>query len=686
MAKKKVTAAEKAGDKVRVAADWIKQKRKKLDSWQVPDTVHYDELKVEGELDLDKSLDFLEKLLVWLAENVKSGAKLSGKTLLWMMEYLTRAIGVVTVDNAVLRKFEKVIADSKLNPKPKSGAGKAWKTIKKFSKNNPWIMSYVMYYMLSAGIIFGGVKGVQAIADKDTDDSKNKVVLVQEEDEAGDADAAEFQPIEEIEDQGQPEDIGVDEVSYVDVQQSVEHVNVVFGAQSVDPNLSTNKYAKAALEQYWPEIAVGLTELETYNAKSKRHDREARETNGLGCTYHYYYNDAGELVRYENRLGWGVEWSRDKNYEQCRRHLLYETLPSLKFAVRGKQNIGAQQEVALVLAGYQRPSDMAGIAQRISNAKTVQQMADAFAYYPGPQKWRDGTLRRRWICAAYAVGAISAQDLLHMDRDAFSTVNINNVYRNGHFLLGPQTVSYVLSRTRSTGDVKDFLDDFETGRDILSRISSVSGQATFALYTDEEQQAEMQVIEASMKLMNDGDKEFRNGQYAKAAALYKKAIEADKDNMQAYSSLAFAYKKLGDLHKSISYYEMSAQAVKDGNARMNANKHLLLDREIKASSYYNAGTAREEIAKLYEAQGDKTKAIKNYDLALKNYKTALDNAEMDGLDQARKDVYSAAINRVQKKIATMKMVAMNTGVKKIRQENARKDLLLYGTEHKGNVG
>ena len=125
MAKKKITAAQKAGDKVRGVADWVKQKRKKLDNWQVPDTAHYDELVVDKKLDL-------EKLLVWLAENVQSGAKLSGKTLLWMMEYLTRAIGVVAVDNAVLRKLEKVIADSKLNPKPKSGAGKAWKTIKKF--------------------------------------------------------------------------------------------------------------------------------------------------------------------------------------------------------------------------------------------------------------------------------------------------------------------------------------------------------------------------------------------------------------------------------------------------------------------------------------------------------------------------------------------------------------------------
>jgi hypothetical protein len=41
-------------------------------------------------------------------------------------------------------------------------------------------------------------------------------------------------------------------------------------------------------------------------------------------------------------------------------------------------------------------------------------------------------------------------------------------------------------------------------------------------------------------------------------------------------------------------------------------------------------------------------------------------------------MYQQAINRVQKKISTMKGLAMNRGVQILRKQNARKDLLLYG--------
>ena len=51
---------------------------------------------------------------------------------------------------------------------------------------------------------------------------------------------------------------------------------------------------------------------------------------------------------------------------------------------------------------------------------------------------------------------------------------------------------------------------------------------------------------------------------------------------------------------------------------------------------------------------------------------------MAELSKVRKDMYQQAISRVQKKIAAMKGVAMNRGVKILRKQNARKDLLLYG--------
>ena len=673
MAKKKGTTAGKLGDKSRVAADWLKQKRDGITKWEVPDTAHYDEIIKDKKIDLDK-------LGTWLVENAEFGAKLSGISLLWMLEYLVRTLNVLVVDNRVLRGMEGKFAAVKEKKPGKSKWSKLWRKIQKISKNNPWFMSYVLYYLMLAGITVGGVTGVQAITDKDEDKAKQKIEAIEVDNEQIVQPREEEQVQEDVEeDQAVPEKARIQSSDFIQVHQSVEHINVTFDARVVDPNLPKPKYVEAALETYWPEIAVGLTELETYRETSVRHGRESRETNGLGNTWHYYYDAGGELHQYPNKLGETKRWSKDKNYNQCQRHLLFETLPKLREVSRGKSNIGAQQAVALVLVGYQRTADMQGIANRISSATTVQQVADAFSYYQGASQWREGTLKRRWICAAYAVGAISAHDLLSMDRDAFSVVNINSVYRNGHFLLGDQTVRYVLGRTRSsTESVGNFLGGFASGREILAEITDVSGLPGFSMYTDEQQQQQMRIVEASMKLMNDGDAAFKKGRYADAASLYKQAIDADPDNMQAYSSLAFAYKKLGDKHKSVSYYKMSAQAVVDGNARMNSNKSLLLDRDIKASSYYNAGTAREEIGKIYEEQGKRAEAIKGYEKALQNYKTALENAEMAELSKVRKDQYQQAISRVQKKIAAMKGVAMNRGVKILRKQNARKDLLLYG--------
>ena len=122
---------------------------------------------------------------------------------------------------------------------------------------------------------------------------------------------------------------------------------------------------------------------------------------------------------------------------------------------------------------------------------------------------------------------------------------------------------------------------------------------------------------------------------------------------------------------------------------MNANKTLLLDRDVKAASYYNAGAAREEMAKIYKNKGNQTEAKRNYELAIRNYKTALENVEMGGLGAKRKQSYQDAINRATRELNAMggrsKRQALNNGTKKMRQQNARADLLLYGETYKGNM-
>jgi hypothetical protein len=133
----------------------------------------------------------------------------------------------------------------------------------------------------------------------------------------------------------------------------------------------------------------------------------------------------------------------------------------------------ASVQIALIMAGYQRPADMQYIAEKISKAKNNQEIADAFLVYRGAEKWKDGTLRRRWWCAAYAIGVISTEDFLNLSRDAFSFININRVMQNGHFITSDDVVKYALTvaKTGHKSTVKGFLNSFEEGRQILKSVS-----------------------------------------------------------------------------------------------------------------------------------------------------------------------------------------------------------------------
>lgn len=656
--KNKTTRVQRMGNGPRFVADKFKSGRQVVAKWQVPDTAHINELLVDGKLDL-------KKLGVWIKENAQVGAKVSGVGLLWIMEYLTRLLNVVLVDNVALRAMERGIGNKKTRVAGQGKGSKVYAGLSNAIKKNPAVASYVVYYAMMVSVLIGGRALVQE-NDKDEPDA----------------------PKQEVKIEDKKEDVATETISTVD---SVDLIESTADLQTISPEDA--QFAKQALAEYWPEIAVGLTELETYRASPKRHGSESRETNGLGCTWTYTYDSAGRLHRKANALGQTKTRDKAGNYEQCKRHLLYETLPALKQATLNKQNIGAQQAVALVMAGYQRPADMKEIARRISNAQTVQQLADAFSYYPGAETWREGTLKRRWWCAAYAIGVISAEDFLGLPRDAFSKININNVYRNGHFLFGAETIEYALNRARmgEKSSVRKFLSDFDEGKNILAQVGAGQAERTSLDLAVEQQTAQDVQIEGSMKKLNDADKAFAAGKYQQAVDLYLAAIETDADNMEAYSSLALAYKKLGDENKSIKYYEKCVQAVKDGNARMNANKALLLDRDVKASSYYNAGLAREEMGKIYQGQGNVALARRNYDLAAKNYKTALENAQMDDLGDARKQTYQKAINRVQQQMQSLpqsggkKKTAFNSGVQQLRQKNAKRDIFLYGKEFDGNL-
>ena len=577
-------------------------------------------------------------------KQAKQGVKGIGIGLTGTAQFLFWALKYGLLDNHLTRKLEKLFA--KMKKTDKNGKKQLWR---EFAKKNPNLVGHITYYLATCIMTLATVAGVDlSKEDSVIKETINEWSMDSEEDEA-------------------KEDV----VYVIDGNIKIKDINnTVPHLRAVSTNQSKSQFVKQAVQEYWDEIAVALTELETYRATPKLHSGEARYTNGLGLTWYYWYDDNGKLHQRANKKSNTPTLSKKQVYEQVRRHLIYETLPVLYEAIKPYNNITPQMQIALIMAGYQRPADMKNIVKKLAVAKNAQQVADAFADVSNvPTKWRDGTLVRRYTCALYAIGAISAEQMLDWARDSFSMINVNTVYKNGHFVITQQNVEYLLGRSRkNTNTVREFLGDFSTGRDIVAEIKKSDKRFKF----DEKQQESSS--EKSMVLVNKADKKFKKGKYADAEKLYVEALSVNPDNMEAYSSLALVYKMLGDENKSEEFYEKCIETVVKCNDHMNANKSMLLDRRVKAMTYYNAGLARYEMGRMAQESGNIAKAKEQYQLAQKNFKTAKNNAEMIGLDPEVVDIYEKAIQDANKSIDSLKKLAFNVSAAKVKNSSVMGDL------------
>ena len=565
----------------------------------------------------------------------KKGVRAAGVSVTGLGQFLFWAAKYLTLDNHLTRQLEKLFTNKK-------GSKKKIK--------HPNLVGHIVYYIMVAATVAG--------VDLSRDESVIKETVKEW--------------IADLTDDDDDDRDGktIDIIS-VDVKSSVKDINnTVPHLKAISTNQTKSQFVNQAIEEYWDEIAVALTELETYRAKPKLHSGEKRYTNGLGCTWQYWYNDSGVLVRSKNLANNTKTLSKDKNYEQARRHLIYETLPALYDAIKPYNNITPQMQIALLMAGYQRPADMKYIAKKLADAKTVQQVADAFADVSNvPSKWRDGTRVRRYTCALYAIGAISAEQMLDWTRDSFSMINVNTIYRNGHFVISQQNVGFLLGRSRSnTNTVREFLQDFSTGQAIVADIKTSDNKFKFDEKTKDSD------AEKSMALVNKADKKFKRGNYKDAEKLYVEALALNPDNMEAYSSLALTYKMLGDEKKSEEFYQKCIDTVVKCNEYMNSNKSMLLDRRVKAMTYYNAGLARQEMGRIAQESGDASAAKEQYQLAQKNFKTAKDNAEMIDLDSDIIDIYQSAIENTKKLIDALKKMSFNASATKVKNKSDIMDL------------
>ncbi len=589
-------------------------------------------------------------------KQVKQGVKGVGIGLSGIAQFLFWALKYGLLDNHLTRKLEKEFGKIKTTKKTSDGKSKNSK-FKAFIKKNPNLAGHISYYLATCIMTLATIAGV----DLSKEDSVIKETVKEWTTDFKSWASDLFEGDKENDD-------GVYEISgdskIKDINNTVPHL------RAVSTNQSQSQFVKQAVQEYWDEIAVALTELETYRAAPKLHSGETRYTNGLGLTWYYWYDNNGKLHQRANKKSNTLTLNKNQVYEQVRMHLMYETLPALYEAIKPYDNITPQMQIALLMVGYQRPADMKSIAKKLAVATTVQQVADAFADVSNvPSKWRDGTRVRRYTCALYAIGAISAEQMLDWTRDSFSMINVNTVYKNGHFVITQQNVEYLLGRSRKgTNTVREFLSNFDTGRDIVAEIKKSDKQFKF-----DEKQSESS-SEKSMALVNKADKKFKKGKYEDAEKLYVEALSLNPDNMEAYSSLALTYKMLGDKNNSEEYYTKCIKTVVKCNDHMNANKSMLLDRRVKAMTYYNAGLARYEMGIMAQESGNIAKAKEQYQLAQKNFKTAKDNAEMIGLDSEVVDLYKKAIQDAEKSIDSLKKLAFKASAAKVKKKSSINDL------------
>ena len=652
MAYRKVTTAEKVGRVPLAMADAIENVRNNLKKVKVSDNVHLKNIK---------NWNFGD-YLKWTAESSGQLLKLSGVATLWLTERLTRATNKIFIDNSLVRELEEIAEDSARKAEEhiddETGKKIGETRLSRFVKKYPWVMGYLTYWSMLVASFGGAVAIGEAVLVDDKDAQKKEIV---KEKRSGlvieDADGAEIDASKSIE-------LNPQASNFIEQCIALENITCI-------PIIYAETYRAEPVVQKFENVwthGFGMTWSRNKNGRMTIRDyADTKANRSKGLTPHKPSKSLG----------------MDQDIADSQQFLIDHVYPSIKQHM--KRPITENEFYGICVAGYQLPGHIDEICKNLNNAKTPQQIADAFIT-PNYEKY-GGTPKRRWVCGLLAAGYITMQDILDAEIDNFYGANLNTVVRNGHFVINQQTIDYVMGLSgpgnKKTRAVVNTIAD---GRMALSQLGNYSVPK---MVVDVETEADKHISE-SMSLLVQADEEYRAGRLEKAVQIYEQAIQKDLDNMEAYSSLALAYKRLGDKKNSINYYEKCIAVVKKGNARMNANKSLLLDRGVKASSYYNAGQAREEMAKIYQENGDKVQAISNYDMAIKNYNTALENAEMAGLSVARQQAYKAAIERANQQVKLLgggrdKRQALNKGLRDVRQKNARADLLLYGTTYNGNM-
>ena len=648
---KKTTKMQMYGDAVRRLADKIKRSRQDVMRWNAPDNAHFRDVVHDGGV-------------VWgtlgaaIGESTLQGGKITGVALLWMVEYMTRAMGGLLVDNPLLRAGERGFGSVKVG-KNKQGEDKKFQA---FLKAHPNLASYVAYYMLCVSLIVGAGYGVDV---KEKSQELLKTV------------------------KGWVDDVTTKDISIDDFV--------------LDPNSDDEKWQEQinAIQPY--VIAhLFLTEgfIETayldnggkgtltigagFTIEDKMHRNFASRVLGRPIG-----NGSSVTVQEARRLA--DAWMQEKIY------------PIIRSEFTAPMDVRTFITVAITAynAGeYTFSGKNTGVSMRdaINQGKNKEEVANLLVKQYGKMrgtKW-GGMANKYAVCASYLLGDISDAQVLNCiseapyaiepyvraDQQEYKDVyeaNKNNMVRGRLVIYSGKSRKAKPTELVRLSNIADLLQkpkhrvtkgtvQLPVGDYLqMEEVARIQQGFVFnSIGLDYRKVAEQQIAESSEfslsdKLNDEGEILFFDEKYEQAIKKFESALEVNPKNYIVYSNLSIAYYRNKD-------YKKGLQVVKD----VLASKYFAeMPMNIKGYTYYNAALCCE---KLGDKATEKNKTEEYY-LMAKQYITKA--KETSG---HKHDVF---VHRIDDKIKGIKSkkLAFNAAGESLPNKDG---VLLYGKAFSGN--
>ena len=607
---------KKAGDGLRWVADGIEAGRENLQKVHVPNSAKFPTKKEDW-----------QQGMKWVAQKLLATGKVTGVSLLWLTEYLVRAMNAIMVDNKLLRGLEKFTEENakkfEKGKDSKTGRKRGESVMSRFSKNNPWVWAYLTYYASLVGLVAGGATVVDNIKDSQQQgESKPKKEIVVEDDKKTQAG------------------------TYGDYLERMK---------SITPLLIADLVAKEGVRM---ENGMHVVYDDATGKPIKPGDKiSGNPTIGFGSTI---LKDGKSVTRNTKPI------TTEEAYELARHHieegetflLMYAYDVGLKSVNIDKTNEALGLGSVIYNAGsglIENPND-SNHKERFSQLRQLYKeygyalpdslVVELFEKYPVQntrsfgKAWIEGKSEkevgdklggfvregrglywRRWLEAGLINGEVTADMLLkcpvngmyeffaYMGKDkyAFFTGNANSrkvnydtyqIFRE--WLKNPVNAKgQSLSGWKKVEDClpKDVVDACYSGQcEIGKNPNFVLFDMDFVQQPDENVEVRTYVL-GYQDLYSDALSSFKAGDYKSAAEKYENMIAQYPDNALLRNDLAATYNKLGRYDDAIT---QSREVVR-----------RIGDKSQYAAAQYNAGFA-------YEQKGDLQKALANYKLSLAN--------------------------------------------------------------------